>query len=332
METITARRRSGLILGKFLPPHRGHMHLIEEAQRRAERLTILVCSLPREPIPGDLRAAWMREMFPQHRIVHVRDELPSYPHEHPEFWDLWTSTIRREAPDIDVIFTSETYGDELARRLGIEHQCIDPDRRAVPVSGTDIRRDPMKTWDFIPECVRPHFVKRVAILGSECTGKTTIAQSLAEQYATAWSPEFGREFVERKEASVDFEDFEAIGRGQIEVEERAARRANRVLILDTNLIETVVYSRHYFGSCPQWIDEASRSRRADLYLLADIDVPWIADANQRDRGDRREEMHSLFREALRERGIVPVVLRGNHQQRMAIATRAIDRLISYNDR
>jgi HTH-type transcriptional repressor of NAD biosynthesis genes len=147
--------RRGFLLGKFMPPHAGHLRLIDEAAKRCDELTILVCTLAREPIPGDLRFRWMHELRGRHHLVHVTDDVPSYPEEHPQFWQIWEALLRRVLPsDVEVVFSSETYGDEIARRLGIEHVAIDPERKAVPVSATMIREDPFANWRWIPRPVR----------------------------------------------------------------------------------------------------------------------------------------------------------------------------------
>ena len=78
-----------MILGKFMPPHAGHQYLVHFARNFVDRLTVLVCSLKSEPIAGELRYAWMRELFPDVRIVHITEELPQTPAEHPEFWTIW---------------------------------------------------------------------------------------------------------------------------------------------------------------------------------------------------------------------------------------------------
>ena len=169
-------------------------------------------------------------------------------------------------------------------------------------------------------------MKRVVVTGSECTGKTTLAQALARHYGTVWVPEFARELVNRKGAPVDEDDVEEIARGQIALEDERARDAGRLLIQDTDLLSTVVYSRHYYGGCPAWIEEALRQRTADLYLLAGIDVPWVADGDHRDRGDRREEMQGLFRDALTSRGLRFVEIRGPQEVRLRQTVAALDRL------
>ncbi len=170
-------------------------------------------------------------------------------------------------------------------------------------------------------------MKHVVITGSECTGKTTLAESLAGHYETVWVPEYVRLFVKEKGAPPEADDVDDIARGQLELENAVARDASRVLILDTDLLSTIVYGRHYYGSCPEWIEETLAHRRADLYLLAGIDVPWTPDGSQRDRGHMREEMQALFREALEERGLPFFEIVGSPEQRTVNATRAIDGIL-----
>ncbi len=170
-------------------------------------------------------------------------------------------------------------------------------------------------------------VIRVVVTGSECTGKTTLAGALAAHYETVWAPEFARQFVIDKGAAPDYEDVEAIARGQIALEDRRAGKASRLLVQDTDLLSTVLFSRHYYGDCPHWIEEAFEKRAADLYLLAGIDIPWLPDREQRDRGDRREEMHELFRCALIDRPLTFAEIRGSRGERLDTAVSVIDRLI-----
>jgi NadR type nicotinamide-nucleotide adenylyltransferase len=155
---------TGFLLGKFLPLHRGHMYLIETAQKRVDHLTVLVCSLQRDPIPGALRYQWTRDLYPDVNVQHCTDELPSYPHEHPDFWNLWLRTIRRYVPaGPGYVFTSETYGDPLAAILGAQHICVDIDRQTFPVSGTAVRENPRAYWDFIPPPVQTYYAARYGI-------------------------------------------------------------------------------------------------------------------------------------------------------------------------
>src|SRR3954464_12879435 len=110
---------TGMLLGKFMPPHLGHVYLVEFAQRFVDHLTVVVCSLPSEPIPGSLRFAWMRELFPAANVVHLTDDLPQEPCQHPDFWQLWHDSLLRVVPGRpDFVFASEDYGWKLAEVLG----------------------------------------------------------------------------------------------------------------------------------------------------------------------------------------------------------------------
>ncbi len=148
---------------------------------------------------------------------------------------------------------------------------------------------------------------RVVVTGSECTGKTTLAQSLAERFGAPWVPEYARRYCETKPAPLGPEDVEPIARGQVAEADAAEARATDLLVLDTDLLSTVVYARHYYGACPPWVEKAACARLGDLYLLCAPDLPWTADG-VRDRGDAREEMHRLFAEELARAGalVIPV--------------------------
>jgi NadR type nicotinamide-nucleotide adenylyltransferase len=167
----------------------------------------------------------------------------------------------------------------------------------------------------------------VTVTGSECTGKTTLARDLAQHFGTVWVPEFARQYLDEKVAAtglpLEASDVEPIARGQLAAEDGGLAAAGRLLILDTDLVSTTVYARHYYGACPAWVEEAARDRRADLYLLCDIDVPWVADP-ARDRPHLREHMHALFVQALETLGARYVTIRGGWDERLAKAIAAVD--------
>jgi NadR type nicotinamide-nucleotide adenylyltransferase len=168
---------------------------------------------------------------------------------------------------------------------------------------------------------------RVVLTGSESTGKSVLARELADHYGAVLAPEFAREFAAKLGRGIEYRDTEEIARGQIALEDEHARRATRLLIQDTDLLSTSVYSDHYFGQCIPWIARAALDRRPDLYLLLEIDVPWIPD-DVRDRGNRRDEMQQLFRSAVADSGSPYVVVQGTWTERAERARKAIDALIA----
>ena len=166
---------------------------------------------------------------------------------------------------------------------------------------------------------------RIVVTGSESTGKTELARRLANHFGAEFVPEFVREFASAKEGPISFSDHGPIARGQVALEDEhleIASRGNGIVIQDTDLLSTVVYCDHYFGACPPWIVDLARERRPDLYLLAEIDVPWVPDGI-RDRGHLREEMQALFREAVRQSGAPWVSISGTWEERWDLAVGAV---------
>lgn len=152
---------TGFLLGKFLPVHRGHMYLIETAQQQVDHLTVLVCTLNREPISGKLRHQWVSDLFPAVNVQHFAEDVPQYPEEHPDFWTIWLKVIRRYLPvGPDLVFTSEAYGDALAERLGARHVCVDLPRATFPVSGSSVRANPALHRHLLPLSVQNYFAER----------------------------------------------------------------------------------------------------------------------------------------------------------------------------
>ena len=160
--------------------------------------------------------------------------------------------------------------------------------------------------------------------GSECVGKTTLARQLAEHYVAPHSEEFARWYLDMKAAPLDASDVEPIARGQMAREDAALAAATRLVILDTDLLSTVVYARHYYGACPAWIERAAAGRLAGLYLLLHPDVPWVADGLKRDRPHARADIHAAFRNLLVASSAHFVDVTGEWDRRHATAVAAVE--------
>jgi HTH-type transcriptional regulator, transcriptional repressor of NAD biosynthesis genes len=321
--------RKGFLLGKFMPPHNGHLHLIDSAAAQCDDLVVLVCTLERDPIPGQLRFRWVQELRGEHTIVHVTEDVPASPDEHPAFWSIWEDLLRRWLPaNIEVVFSSEDYGDEIARRLGIRHVMVDRARATVPVSGAQIRADPFRYWDYIPHPVRPFFVSRVAILGPESCGKSVLARTLAEQFSTTFVAEYGREYtapMERVSQQISPHDFLAIAAEHARRVEAAARLANRILFLDTEALTTAVWSEWYLGSCEDVLWQRVDRQTHDLHLLLRPDLPWEDDGT-REFPERRRRHFDRLKEELDRRRWPYVIIGGEGDARTHRAVEAVLRV------
>lgn len=164
---------------------------------------------------------------------------------------------------------------------------------------------------------------RICLIGAESTGKSELAEELARYYKTVWVPEFAREYTLRVSRQLDFFDVFPVARGQMANEDRVLANARGIVILDTDLLSTVVYSRFYFGVCPDWIERAARIRLADLYLFMDIDVPFVADP-ARDARANRPQVHEEFQRALNEFGARHMLISGSREERRRKAIDAIN--------
>jgi HTH-type transcriptional regulator, transcriptional repressor of NAD biosynthesis genes len=320
----------GLTVGKFYPPHRGHKHLIDAARRQVDHLVVLLCHHVSQQIPGELRRDWLREIHPDCDIRLVPDELEDDSRQWADF------TVRHLGRAPDVVFSSEDYGPVYAGYMGSKHVMVDRARQAVGISATRIRQSPLDHLDFLEPCVRAHFVRRVVLIGAESTGKTTLAEKLAERFATTWVPEYGREYWERKVAGLSMagplppwesEEFVHIAAEQQRRENHAARTANRVLFCDTNAFATGTWHERYVGRRDQRVDAIGRSDRADLYLLTVPDFPFVQDG-WRDGQHIRDWMHQRFVSQLTPLGQERVrLLKGLIERRTDDATAAVEALL-----
>ncbi|ANW96192.1 nicotinate-nucleotide adenylyltransferase [Wenyingzhuangia fucanilytica] len=172
---------------------------------------------------------------------------------------------------------------------------------------------------------------KVVLFGPESTGKTTLSRQLAEHYKTVWVPEFSRDYLQEKweneQQVCQKEDIIPIAKGQMCLENTLANKANKLLICDTDLLETKVYSEEYYnGFVDEKLNKAAIENKYDLYLLTYIDIPWEAD-DLRDRPEQREEMFMAFENALKKYNKPYVLIKGDKQTRFNLATTAIDKLL-----
>lgn len=327
----------GLVVGKFCPLHLGHEWLISQAAENCDELFVISYTKPGFPgYDAECRENWLTARFPVLTIWVVDDErlksmseasgiddfpvLPddSAPDDEHRHFVAWLC-IHLLKTTVDAVFTSEDYGDGfagvLAGRFGhpVAHVCVDKNRTAIPVSGTLIRTDPYRHRQYLSPMVYASHVRRVAILGGESTGKTTLAEALAAHLNTTWVPEYGRELWERKSGHLDYEDMLHIAHTQVQREEAAIQKAKNWLICDTTPLTTLFYCEAMFNKSSQVLRELAL-RRYDLTILCVPDFPFIQDGTRQDEAFQTRQ-HIWYQARLA--GIQCVHSRGSLQERLA---------------
>lgn len=169
-------------------------------------------------------------------------------------------------------------------------------------------------------------VKRIAIVGPECTGKTDLAQFLAAHYQTNWVPEFARNYIDRLNRPYDRTDLITIARGQLLLEDQLALQANKLLFCDTNLVVIKIWSEFKYGDCPVEITEKMVARKYDLHMLTYIDIPW-ADDPQREHPDKRDLLYETYKAELIKNKLNFIEIQGLNEVRKKAAIEAVSKIL-----
>jgi NadR type nicotinamide-nucleotide adenylyltransferase len=323
--------KRGFLLGKFMPPHAGHVALIDSARRLVDGLTVLVCSLPDDPIPGKVRQEWLASLFPDCRVIWHGTNAPQAPEESPEFWHIWRNIVARAHPEpIDYLFAGEAYGKDLACEVGglfvpLGARVLGADREGLGgLSSSAVLSDPWGHWQFLPAPVRDHYALTICVHGIESVGKSMLAERLAAHYSTVLVPEYGRTHCETYGTDCREQDLLLIGSAQQAMIEAARPWCNRLLIADTDALMTAAWSQMMIGYAP---DQLICHRQADLYLVLGMDVPFIDDGTRvyKEPGDR-SRFDRVAREVLTIARANVVEIQGDWDERFDAACAAIDGL------
>lgn len=324
MKLLQKKFKTGLVIGKFYPPHLGHKFLIDTAVAQCKNVTVIVCWKSTESISGKLRGKWLKKIHPKVKVKVLEDYLLA--DDDSQGWAKFTIDYLGYTPE--AVFTSEDYGHAYAKFMGSAHVQVDKDRRTFPISGTLVRSNPQKYLRFLEPCVRAYFTKRIAIVGAESTGTTTLAKDLAKYYKTTWVPEYGRTYSEGKLYSSQAQDwqskeFEDIAKAQNLLEEQMAGQSpNGLIICDTDAFATSIWHERYMESRNKKVEQLAREHQHDLYILTGDEIPWEDDGT-RDGQHIRHWMDQRFIERLEEDHKKYIVVTGSPKARLQKAVKAI---------
>lgn len=322
----------GLIIGKFYPFHRGHQYLIETGLAQSQSLTVILCQTDRYVIPPEVRTSWLTETFPglDVRIFRHDASLDSNSTDVSEVWAKLTVEFLGFVPD--VVFSSESYGDNYAHFMGSKHVLVDLERRKFPISATKIRSDVQKYWNFLPETTRGFYLPKIVVLGAESTGTTTLAKDLAIHYQTVWVSEYGRFYYEGKMFTKNASQWQTpefihIATLQNQMEDSLIKKANRLLICDTDAFATTLWHERYVGTLSPELEKIVKREKPLLYIVTDVDIPFVQDGT-RDGEHIRSKMHQRFIDRLKENNLPYFLVSGSKEKRLKLAIAEIDRLTS----
>lgn len=328
--------RRGLTLGKFAPLHAGHQLLIETALAETDELIVMIYDCPETtPVPLPVRANWIRSLYPGAEVLEAWDgpvevgDTPEIRKRHEDY-----ILARLSGRPITHFYSSEFYGDHVSRALGALNRMVDPARSVAPVSASQIRSAPYEHRKFIHPRVYSDLVANVVLLGAPSTGKTTIARRLADQYATVWMPEYGREYWEKNQVNRRLmpEQLVEIAERHLAREKTLLYEANRFLFTDTNALTTYLFSLYYHGFAAGRLEELARqtAARYDLVFLCDADIPYD------DTPDRSGEVNrTVFQKQhvaeLLLRKIPFFTLRGDLESRVRQAAAVLNRFQKFTN-
>lgn len=324
---MSKKYKSGLVLGKFYGLHLGHQYIIDTAIENCEHTHVIISHNKTQEIPGELRFQYLKDLYKDNNSVTVHqfedDNFPKYDYECDtldEFYSYWVPAIKSIVNDLDVVFTSEDYGDDFARYLGVKHHLVDRERSKYPISGTKVRANPFKEWDFINQDQKSFFTKRIAIMGPESVGKSTLSKKLSNYFNTNFVVEYGRTVFESNGNSVTLKDFVPISEGRQSLEDWIIRNSNKLVFCDTEDITTYIFLKRYckddeHSKEENWFKERiSNSKKYDLYLLLKPDCEAVQDGTRRFLEDRQEHYEEI-KEKLKHYGCNFVEIGGDWNER-----------------
>ena len=337
--------KRGLVVGKFSPLHLGHELVINAARQACEQVYVISYSKPEFACcPRGLREHWITQGFPD-VIALVLDDAYLAQRCRAKNISTWPAIPDNDAADeeqrifvgwlclyileitVDAVFTSEDYGDGFAEVLSqyfqqhtgqstkVNHVCVDKPRAAINISATQIRAAIHQHTPFLSPSVSGSLVQRVCLLGGESTGKTTLAQMLANEYDTLWVPEYGRELWMEKASALEFVDMLRIAQTQVDRENQLVADAKDWLFCDTSPLTTLFYSQALFDNADEQL-HALATRHYDQVFVCVPDFALVQDGTRQDESFRLRQ-HAWYLDVLNKSAVPYTLLSGDVRNRLA---------------
>lgn len=312
----------GVVFGKFYPLHTGHIYLIQRACSQVDELHVILChdeprdrelfensAMSQQPTVSD-RLRWLLQTFKYQKNIRIHsfDEQGIEPY--PHGWKVWSDGMKAFMAENgitpSVIYSGDSQDAPVYHEFfGMETLLIDPERSFMNISGGQIRHDPFRYWDYIPTEVKPFFVRTVAILGGESSGKSTLVNKLANIFNTTSAWEYGRDYVFSHlggdEMALQYSDYDKIALGHAQYIDFAVKYANKVAFIDTDFVTTQAFCKKYEGREHPFVQALIDEYRFDLIILLENNTPWVADGlRSLGTSTERREFQDLLEQMLRK--------------------------------
>lgn len=299
----------GLTILKAMPLHAGHGLMIEFGASMMDLFYVIVSGKETDAIPLTVRYDWVWDYVNKNNlknvevIYHIDDSpTPINIDEHgtvldTEFQNYWKSEFKKIMPHATHFVSSDYYGQTMANLLGIYWLPVDPHREMVNISATEIRNNIDKNFKYISDVAKPYFVKKIAIVGPESSGKSTLVKQLAFHFGGSIVNEYGRTLSEAKKNDLTEKDFILIAKGQSYLINIAIKNANSpYLFVDTEAYTTYLFSEIYLGKYLKEILTFGETQKIDHYMVLAPTVKWVDDGTRvlPDQSNREDFFNKLI--------------------------------------
>jgi len=332
----------GFLGGKFLPFHQGHLYMILRASTMVDKLYVVLTSSPNRDkelcdrdgikyMPAEVRMSWIGASvadLENIEVINIVDDQWNYNYD----WEEGSNKIRNAIPEkLTHVFSSEPEYDKYFKAYypGTEHVVIDEGRNAVSISATELRKDLYKHWDMLPVTVRPFFVKKVVLIGTESCGKSTLTKKLAKFYNTNFVHEVGKDdYCYKYKNLLTPQMFVSTAMDHFRLIEKRMEVANKVVFIDTEAVVTQFYLEIYTGQKSALIDEVIKLQNFDLIIYMEPDVKWVDDGTRfLGTDEQRKDGNAKLKKMFADYGLEYISVTGSYEERFAKARALVDEMI-----
>ncbi len=335
------KKTVGFIGGKFLPFHMGHIYVTLAASNHVDELYVILSSSKNRDkelcdrdgikyIPAQTRLSWLGNAFnnlDNIKILHVEDDQWDNDYDWKQGADMIKEAIGKP---IDYVFSSEeSYGEHFKKYYpNSKHVVVDDERKTITISATEMRKDLYSYWDKLPNSVKSYFTKKVVVIGTESTGKSTLVKKLAKFYNTNFVHEVGRDYCEKYSNQLTPEMFEHIAMEHYMLQIKRSEESNKVLFVDSEATTTQYYLDMYFkGHKSSLIEEIIKKQNYDLAIFLEPDVKWVDDGLRSSSEDGvRKKNNELLKQMFIQRGIDFICIDGDYNERFMKSKTLVDKL------